>query len=73
MTPYYGGEAKNLGLVQPLIQTTFAELVKEVFGHPIGLSLTRSQFHSLPKRDPAAQRDPFSTLAQFSCSSRCHS
>lgn len=57
MNLYYGGEAKNLGLVQPLIQTTFAELVKEVFGHPIGLSLTRSQFHSLPKRDPAAQRD----------------
>jgi putative DNA primase/helicase len=56
-TLYYGGEAKNLGLVQPLSQTTFEELVNEVFGHPIGLSLTRAQFHSLPKREPAAQRD----------------
>jgi hypothetical protein len=57
MNHYYGGEAKNLGLVKPLLPTSFASLVKDVLGCPIGLPLTRAQFHALPKRDPSVSRD----------------
>lgn len=57
MNIYCEGEGKNLGLVKPALQTSFAALVKEVLGCPIGLPLTRAQFHALPKRDAAASRD----------------
>jgi hypothetical protein len=58
MTPlYYGGEPKNLGLVSALPQTSFADLVKEVFRQPVQLPLTRAQFRALPERDAAAPKD----------------
>lgn len=55
--PYYGGEPRNLGLVAPLSQTSFANLVKEVLAHPVPLPLTRAEFWALPEKDNTAPRD----------------
>jgi hypothetical protein len=57
MDTYYGGEGRNLGLVSALTQGTFSDLVKQVFGHPVALPLTRAQFHALPKKDTKVGRD----------------
>lgn len=54
---YYGGEPKNLGLVSALPQSSFADLVKEVFAVPVVLPLTRAQFRALPEKDAAAPAD----------------
>lgn len=54
---YYGGEPRNLGLVSPLQQYDFADLVKGVYANPVTLPLTRQQFAELPDRDPSQPRD----------------
>lgn len=66
MPRYYGGEGNALGRTQVFQQETFADLVKEVFGHPVPLALTRSQYHALDKeaRD-RAKRVRFLTAATF--------
>jgi hypothetical protein len=57
---YYGGNAKNLGLVAPLPQKDWRTLVREVFSQCVLLNVTRQQYAALPKTErDKVKRVPF--------------
>lgn len=66
LVQYYGGDAGDLGNVKRLTQCDFPSLVKELFGHPIVLNLTRDQFHKLDKkRRDEVKKVPYVTPCTF--------
>ncbi len=54
---YFGGEGESLGLVAPLGISSFSDLAKEVFAHPVQLPRTRAAFFALPEKDKTAPMD----------------
>lgn len=63
---YFGGHGADLGTVRQLAATSFGAFVKECLGHPVLVNITRSQYHSLTKRErDAHKRVPYFTPARF--------
>ena len=57
---YWGGNARNLGLIAPLPQKDWRTLVREVFSQCVILNVTRQQFAALPKaKRDKVKRTPF--------------
>lgn len=69
MTPYFGSDGSQMGVVHSLPVTTFAQFVKEQLGHPALLNVTRDQYHALSKADRnALKRVPYFVPAAFAAS-----
>jgi hypothetical protein len=59
---YFGGNARNLGLIAPLPQKDWRTLVREVFSQCVILNTTRQQYANLPKAErDRVKRVPFIT------------
>jgi len=68
-TPFFGGDASDLGTVHQLDALTFDELVNSVLNIATVLNVTRDEYHSMPKaRRQKIKRVPYIVPTSFGSS-----